>query len=153
MTFSGFSPRLQTPGDLLAKLEADLTRIKKNPHDAYAAFDFFVTADHVEEWLYTPSFGGHPGGHSDDLMRLVCHLGSGAKHFSATSKRHTAAKDVVERAGAFDHRTFDSAAFDVGGLLIDHNGIDGSLPGSIDVIKLAERVVAHLKAVVAAAPP
>jgi hypothetical protein len=149
MAFTGFSPRMQTPGDLLAKLEHDLGRIKKDPHDAYAAFDFFVTADHFEEWLATVAglkWQGHPAGQTDDQMRLVCHLGSGAKHQTATSTRHTAARDVVERAGAFDPGTFDSATFDVGGLLIDHTGIDGSLPGSIEVISLGERVVALLKA-------
>ncbi len=145
MLFHGFSPRLQTPRDLVDKLERDLSRIKANPHDADAAYDFFVTADHVEEWLaHGSKWGGHPGGHSSDLMRLVCHLGSGAKHFTVTSGRHAAVRDVVERAGAFDHRAFQADAFDVGGLVIDHDGLGGPLPDSIGVIELAERVVAYL---------
>jgi hypothetical protein len=149
VTFKGFSPRLQTPADLVAKLERDLARIRANPHDADAAFDFFVSADHVEEWLaYGSKWGGHPKGHSNDLMRLVCHLGSGAKHFTASSGRHSAAKDVVERAGAFDHRAFQADAFDVGGLVIDHTGLDGGLPGSIGVIELAKRVIAYLRPLV-----
>ena len=148
MTFRGFSPRLQTPADLVAKLERDLARIRANPHDADAAFDFFVSADHVEEWLargHGTKWGGHPKGHSNDLMRLACHLGSGAKHFDLTSGLHTAANDVVERAGAFDHRVFQADAFDVGGLVIDHTGLDGGLAGSIGVIELAQRVVAYLR--------
>jgi hypothetical protein len=149
VTFKGFSPRLQTPADLVAKLERDLARISANPHDADAAFDFFVSADHVEEWLAQGSkWGGHPKGHSNDLMRLVCHLGSGAKHLTASSGRHSAASDVVERAGAFDHHVFQADAFDVGGLVIDHTGLDGSLPGSIGVIELAQRVVAYLRPLV-----
>jgi hypothetical protein len=149
MTFHGFSPRLQTPADLVDKLERDLSRIRGNPHDADAAFDFFVTADHVEEWLAQGSkWGGHPNGHSGDLMRLVCHLGSGAKHFTATSGRHAAVKDVVEQAGAFDPRVFQADPFDVGGLVVDHHGLGGPLPGSIGVTELAERVVTHLRRLV-----
>ena len=61
MTFRGFSPRIRSPRILVDKLERDLSRIKANPHDADAAFDFFVTADHVEEWLaHGVEVGGPP---------------------------------------------------------------------------------------------
>ena len=29
----------------------DLERMRGGPEDAYAAFDFFVTADHIVDWL------------------------------------------------------------------------------------------------------
>ena len=54
----------------------------------------------------------------------------------------------MERAGAFDHRVFQADAFDVGGLVIDHQGLGGPPPGSIGVIELAERVVAYLRPLV-----
>jgi hypothetical protein len=43
---------LRTAKDLFGKLEHDLVRVKKNPADSYAAFDFFVTAFHLKEWKY-----------------------------------------------------------------------------------------------------
>ena len=43
---------LQTPLDLLSKLEHDLERMRVSPEDTYAAFDYFVTAEHVIDWAY-----------------------------------------------------------------------------------------------------
>jgi len=45
--FQGLTKELQTPKNLLDKLQFDFARIKANPLDVYAAFDFFVTAEHV----------------------------------------------------------------------------------------------------------
>jgi hypothetical protein len=42
---------LQSPLDLLNKMEADYARLSRNPLDTYAAFDFFVAAAHLPEWL------------------------------------------------------------------------------------------------------
>ena len=49
-SFKGFAV-LKRAADLVAKLEHDLERIRAAPEDAYAAFDFFVTADHIVDWL------------------------------------------------------------------------------------------------------
>ena len=38
---------LRTIGDLFAKLEVDLERVRANSVDSYAAFDFCVTAWHL----------------------------------------------------------------------------------------------------------
>jgi len=46
--------QLQTARDLLAKLGHDYERLRNSPNDAYVAFDFFVTAEHILDWL-------HPG--------------------------------------------------------------------------------------------
>ena len=46
---------LRQPSDLLWKLEADLDRLKSagpiSQEAQYAAYDFFVTAEHLPEWL------------------------------------------------------------------------------------------------------
>jgi len=38
---------LRLPADLLRKLRHDFERMKMSPQDQYAAFDFFVTAEHI----------------------------------------------------------------------------------------------------------
>ncbi len=43
---------LRTPADLLAKLKADGERLRAEPADSHAAFDFFVTAWHLADWVY-----------------------------------------------------------------------------------------------------
>ncbi len=55
--FQGFF-ELATPPDLLKKLRHDLSRVQQNLTDSYAAFDFFVTAEHILDWKY-PDTGGN----------------------------------------------------------------------------------------------
>jgi hypothetical protein len=38
---------LQWVADLYSKLEHDRRRMKASPEDTYAAFDYFVTAEHI----------------------------------------------------------------------------------------------------------
>lgn len=70
---------LQTPRDLLKKAEHDLGRLQLNPHDVYAAWDFFVTIRHLPEWLY-PDAKDHK--YKEKLftdhveLRIARHLGS-----------------------------------------------------------------------------
>ena len=45
---------LKTPKDLLEKLGRDLERLRAAPNDTDHAFNFFVTAEHMPDWL-------HPG--------------------------------------------------------------------------------------------
>lgn len=47
--------QLQTAHELLAKLRHDHERLREAPNDAYVAFDFFVTAEHMLDWVY-PGF-------------------------------------------------------------------------------------------------
>ena len=76
---------LRTPRDLLSKLEADFTRLRAaDPAsiDAqYAAFDFFVTAKHLPDWL-SRSIGGSLTQHRAYAEgALISHVANGAKHF------------------------------------------------------------------------
>jgi hypothetical protein len=122
--FKGFF-ELQTPQDLLRKLRHDFSRLKESPADSYAAFDFFLTAHHMLEWL-------HPGEsnkgkrarmeRNNHLLRTSSHLANGAKHFQATRKQHDSVKDAIVVQGAFDSTAFDSNAFDVGELQIELDG-------------------------------
>ncbi len=45
---------LKSAKDLLKKLESDLKQFKADPNNAYVAFNFFVTAEHLPDWM-------HPG--------------------------------------------------------------------------------------------
>lgn len=73
---------LRTASDLLAKLESDLERLKREPTDSYAAFDFFVTAHHLPEWLYSSSGGDQLKTlrRTDKLLKLVRDIADGGKH-------------------------------------------------------------------------
>lgn len=82
---------LQTAVDLLGKLEREFRRMQAAPLDVDHAFNFFVTAEHLLDWLY-------PGrenrrvrekartGHY--LLALVSHIANGSKHFQAEAAHH-----------------------------------------------------------------
>jgi hypothetical protein len=88
---------LKTPEDLLHKLERDYERWKADPLNVDLAWNFFVTAEHLPDWIYyqdMPTSGterpdlldGHtPHDFKLDLarpeLRVCCHLANGAKHF------------------------------------------------------------------------
>lgn len=109
---------LKTASDLVAKLRRELARMEKDPADPDAAFNFFVTAEHVAEWCKRP-----PGVSKDKAAELakqhvartpaevrivdvVRRLANGGKHFNV--KR--VATDV--QGGAFDPGVFQADAFD-----------------------------------------
>jgi hypothetical protein len=109
--------RLQTPRDLLQKLRHDRSRMEADPDDVYAAFDFFVTADHILDWLYPDSPGASQRhkrqAHRDrePLLQIVSHLANGAKHFEAVASHHTSVTDISSQFGAFDPRSFSPRSF------------------------------------------
>jgi len=78
--------RLQTPPDLLSKLRHDFGRLEKDPLDEYAAFDFFVTAYHLLDWIYPDAEDVHNRDirrqvEQDNALLQVCsHIANGSKH-------------------------------------------------------------------------
>jgi hypothetical protein len=90
----GFSHKLQSPRDLLAKMEHDYDRMRASPGDPYPVFDFFVAAEHMVDWRYPLDGPKQREVRSHDPCRTVSHLASGAKHFEATDARHTSVATV-----------------------------------------------------------
>lgn len=138
---------LRTPRDLLAKLESDHDRLRaaaSTSVDAqYAAYDFFVTAQHLSDWQ-SHAVGGSLSSHrayADGA--LVDDVASGAKHFRVDPKRHGTVSDT-RSAGAFQADAFQSDAFDVARLVVDLE--DGD---TVEVTDVASRVLAHWRTVLA----
>jgi hypothetical protein len=117
MPVRGFIP-LQTPQDLLRKLSHDLARMRHDLTDAYAAFDFFVTAEHILDWLYPDSENGKPKRkmlrEQHSILQTVSHLASGAKHFDGLSKHHKSVQSQSSSCGGFSSESFSTASFDAG---------------------------------------
>jgi len=82
---------------LLQKLRHDLERMKTSPKDQYAAFDFFVTAEHIIDWT-------HPDSKPDrealrlnvSLLRITSHIANGAKHFEVKANRHESISAITK---------------------------------------------------------
>jgi hypothetical protein len=75
---------LASPLDLFRKMEADLAAFVNSASDSRLAFNFFVTAEHLPDWLDQRDLVRQHA-----LLRVVSHLANGAKHFTLDPKRHT----------------------------------------------------------------
>ena len=92
--FKGFA-ELQVPRDLVNKLEYDLERVLKSPQDQYAAFDFFVTAEHIVDWIHpNDKKARYKIRYNSSLLKITSHIANGVKHFEATAPHHQSVKTV-----------------------------------------------------------
>jgi len=138
-----------TPGtgrgktDLFRKVENDLLRLEaaapESKEAQYAAFDFFVGASHLADWVH------HSTGEQRSALRsypdgaLVTQVANGAKHFSLNRDTHTV-RDTSFKDGAFSAKAFSAKAFSVPRLVVVlETGVVE------DVIVVAKRVLAHWK--------
>ena len=83
--------------DLLAKLGRDLERIQLAPSDADPAYDFFVTAEHMLDWLFPGKNGKlrrESARKSEPLLQLVSHIATGAKHMVPEAQHHKAVQST-----------------------------------------------------------
>lgn len=79
--------RLQSPLDLLDKLEFDYGRFRDDPNNLYVAFDFFVTAEHLPEWFSKAECNPGNNDRRGNALKAVCSdLANGAKHFTLNAK-------------------------------------------------------------------
>lgn len=134
--WEGFSPRLRKQSDLLDKLQADLARLERDPGDDYAAWDFFVTAEHMRDW--NQARGLPKMGRDAPLLLLVSDLANHGKHFRTDDPRLTNVGDAIGSTGAFQADAFDPRVFDTVRLVIDL--VDP--PRTESAVDLARRVVA-----------
>jgi hypothetical protein len=87
----GGLPQLRDPQALLRKLKHDLARISAAPDDPYPVFDFFVTANHLIDWVW-PTAGKeqHRKERAASAVTRICeHLGNGVKHFVLNAPHQT----------------------------------------------------------------
>jgi hypothetical protein len=143
--FGGFF-QLRFPQDLLAKMRYDFERMQREPLNVYPAFDFFVTAHHLVDWIW-PSAGREQqkaNRMADAIPRVCEHLANGAKHFILTA-RHEAVSRLGAAKGAFDHARIDSHAFDTRGLWIELESDEAVELGAprFTAIKLAQLVLEY----------
>lgn len=149
-SFKGFA-LLQKPADLVAKLAHDFERIRAAPDDAYAAFDFFVTAEHIVDWLFPDSPEINQSSarkkmrESSELLKITSHIANGAKHFQALAKQHDSVTDLKQESGGFDPSSFSPRAFSPAAFKM--HGLNVRLENGrvVHVLTLAEDVLQYWK--------
>ena len=74
--------------------------MEQDPANPYPAFDFFVTAEHLLDWLYPDSVESanvrirKQRREIEPLLRVTSHLANGAKHFEAMAPHHKSVDDI-----------------------------------------------------------
>jgi hypothetical protein len=135
---------LKSPADILAKMKHDLARIENDPMDTYAAFDFFVTAEHIVDWIHPDSSEKQEGNKrkrirtGNPLLSLVSHIANGIKHFIALDPNHQSVKKIEKNEDGFDYNALDTNAFDISafkfaGLVVETK--KGNLEHANDIAK------------------
>ena len=144
---------MKTPADLAAKMQHDLTRMRAHSTDTYAAFDFFVAARHMPEWLFPNDHTAQEAFFAQHVeLRVSRHLADGGKHFEATHRQHQQVAATTKSAGAWGESWRGWAPGVWGdGLFIDLYPMDPGtkqLGARISAVQLAERVMAIVQAAI-----
>jgi hypothetical protein len=141
---------LKTPRDLLLKLKFDLKALKREPTNTYLAFNLFVTAEHMKDWVF-PGKANRKNREniekSSSLLQICSHIANGAKHFEVEARHHNSVADTKKTGGYFGAKYFASSYFPnkyfpKGGLVIQLKGsAENQFGTSMGAIKLAESVI------------
>jgi len=143
--FNGFFD-VRDPQALFQKMQYDYSRMIAEPLNVYPAWDFFVTANHLIEWIW-PSAGTaqHREERKWEAIPRVCeHLANGAKHF-ILNREHSAVAQLERVEGAFDSGAFDASGFDTDALMITLDAKEAAELGvqQIAAPALARRVLLY----------
>lgn len=148
---------LQTPEHLLAKAHRDYLRMCKNYLDTDAAFDFFVTARHVPDWLEADGRGAAASAFARHVQLRICrHIADGAKHFEATAKQHQQIEGTSVAFFADDESGLIEVKFGPDELVIglSQNDPETGIYGKrIEIGRLAEETLRVLEQLVQEHPP
>src|SRR5262245_61541692 len=141
---------LETPKDLLGKLGRELDKLRASPDDHDAAFNFFVTAEHMLDWLY-PGNGNKATRermrNEEPLLKAVSHLASSSKHFDQLAKHHQSVEMSGPVGPFFGGRFFGGGFFGGDKQSITFRGEAAKSYGQSEpALELAEEVFAFWKA-------
>jgi hypothetical protein len=140
---------LATPCDLLRKLHSDYAAFLSEPTNAFLAFNFFVTANSLLDWVYpgrgNPRFKDLRD--SEVLLQVCDHLACGLKHFELEDSRHKSVSKAGRGGGFFGadffgSRLFAGRHFGRTSLIVRLNGDAAkALGGTIEATALARKVL------------
>ncbi len=135
---------LLEPIDLLKKLHYEFQLLKKEPDNAYIAFNFFVTAEHILDWLYPK--GANKKKRKQEransiLLRICSHIAN------RKDPHHQSVSGTIHVGGYWPREYFPKEYFPAGyfpesNLIIRLDGeAKKQLGESITVIKLATMII------------
>jgi hypothetical protein len=154
MPMEGFF-EMTTPAHLLQKLEREYEGWRQEPVNTDRAWNFFVTAEHLPDWLartgprLPKGFSYKKFKQENSLLRICSHLANGGKHFRPTEE-HKSVASTHERPGFFEPGAFIEGFFESPALMVDLTPGEqqalSSAEASIEALNLAADVLAFWQA-------
>ena len=148
---------IKTPSDLLAKTFKHLQALRLDPLDDYSAFDFFVSAESLIDWIA-------PGKKSkiqrmefrndDVVLQIVSHIASAAKHYQVEASHHKSVVSTSKSSGHFGSlhfamNHFNGHHFQKGQWVVKLEGLaEKEIGHVISIVDLAERAYKSLESLV-----
>jgi hypothetical protein len=139
--------QLHSAYDLLAKLRHDYSRLREAPNDPYVAFDFFVTADHLLDWVYPGALGqssrtaerdAHP------ILQVVSHLAAGARHMVPEDRRPVSVPHADHARSTHGNAEHGTATSESAHLVVNLEGAAAAELGiAATPLKLATRALQY----------
>lgn len=116
------------------------------PSDARLAFNFFVTVEHLPDWLERRSLVN-----KNCFLRVVSHLANGAKHFVLNHPRHKSVKNA--RASGYAQGGYVEPGYVADVLEVHLSSDEAKELGQpvIDVVTLGQKAVQFWRPYVPAA--
>lgn len=143
---------LTCAADLLRKLEADFERLTREPTDSYAAFDFFVTAHHLPEWLFGADGIARVRAlrKTDRVPKLVREIADGGKHLVLTQPPPTTTDGTAVLESRYGLGPLGVGAYSRGVLLIhlQEDAAQAWGQSTLDVVGAAQQVLEYLRQLV-----
>lgn len=100
--------QLKNTMDLFKKLEWEHQNLVAHPGNAWYAFNFFVTAEHMADWKKCKHLR-----EIDPLLALCSHIANGGKHFEATNSKHKSVFSTkfegVYESGVYEESVFEES--------------------------------------------
>ncbi len=127
--------------DYWKKLNFDFSKLRVNDNDTYLAFNFFVTAYHMIDWIFEAKHHEERSDlNNEPIMKICNHIVSGIKHFVPGSKRHNSVVEI-EKERYVEDGYAEEGYFEDPILIYLDEKFESEFGKSIKVIELATRVM------------
>lgn len=83
---------LREPRDLFEKLKWEFNQFKNSPNNQYIAFNFFVTAEHIPDWIFEKTGKRRVEKSNHLYLRISSQIANGGKHFQVKDPKHQSVK-------------------------------------------------------------
>lgn len=141
MKHSGFY-NIKTPEDLLNKARRDFDKLKNDKSNIDLAFNYFVTIEHMPDWLRMDKQSKKAIKDSSPILRVCSHLASGIKHFEPYDNYNSVKsvqEDSVYEDGVYEDNVFEKWLT----VNLDGDEIVEFGQHKLDAIELGQRVLEY----------